>query len=348
MSNIDATRVMDASIPGMGGGSATVQMPALGDPFRTQMGGTTTCPVCKSTTPLLDAYCGDCGYLLTSEPAEELALPPEEAPAAELVDEQTGRRYRLRVGVNTVGRQGTDILATEGTVSRNHATITVSASGIVVEDLGSSNGTKVGDLRLQPNSPVAAQVGVTLRFGSWKLALVGGASPVADQTIVVALADKTVALTEDQALIGKDEAEPPPAAAAPAQFVASLTKLEGICDDIMISVGVLTLGRKAGNGLVLADPYLSGRQADIVADEAGVFLVDVGSTNGTFVNGQKLVPQDRQLLLDGDEVQLGQTKYRFETLAAPLPAVELSDVGTNAGTDEHLPALDENIESIEE
>src|SRR5580704_3486033 len=108
MSNMEATRVMGTF--GVGN-SATIQMPAGGDAFRTQMGGTTTCPICKSSTPLLDIYCGDCGYLLSSPPesAAEAALPVEEAPPAELVDELTSRRYRLRYGVNTVGRYGTDI-----------------------------------------------------------------------------------------------------------------------------------------------------------------------------------------------------------------------------------------------
>src|SRR5207253_1382044 len=111
------------------------QMPGQADALRTQMGGTTTCPVCKSTTPLMEAYCGDCGFLLTSTPVEEAAPPAEETPVAELVDSQSGRRYRLRNGVNTLGRQGTDILVNEGTVSRNHANITVENGKITVEDL---------------------------------------------------------------------------------------------------------------------------------------------------------------------------------------------------------------------
>ncbi len=322
MSNMDATRVMGAAVPG--GGSATIQMPAGGDAFRTQMGGTTTCPVCKSTTPLLDIYCGDCGYLLNSPTSDsgeaEISHHTEEAPAAELVDEQTSRRYRLRIGVNTVGRQGTDILSTEGTVSRNHATITVSESGILVEDLGSSNGTKVGDNRLQPNAPVAASAGDTVRFGTWKLVLVAGAGNAAspaDRTILASSDDKTVVIAKDAAETAAAE-EDATAAPAPsveeAPAIAHLKKLEGICDDIRIPEGMISLGRKSGNAIVLADPYLSGRHAEIFAELTGVFLIDVGSTNGTLVNGQRLEPNERQVLLDGDEVQLGQTKYRFVTV----------------------------------
>src|SRR4051795_8730232 len=113
MSNMDPTRVMGAAGAGMdptlvvpGGSQATMVMPSQADAFRTQMGGTTTCPVCKSTTPLMDPFCGDCGFLLASPPAEDLAPPSEEVAPAELIDTQTGRRFRLREGVNTLGRQG--------------------------------------------------------------------------------------------------------------------------------------------------------------------------------------------------------------------------------------------------
>lgn len=331
MSNIDATRVMSTPMPG--GATATIQMPAGADAFRTQMGGTTTCPVCKSTTPLLDLYCGDCGYLLSSPPVETdgvdggIALPSEDAPAAELVDEQTSRRFRLRLGVNTVGRQGTDILSAEGTVSRNHATVTINESGIVVEDLGSSNGTKVGDVRLQPNTPVAAKPGDTIRFGTWKLRLEAGVGAIAagaDQTIMAVADDKTVVLGRSQTAAEEEKNSEPLSQVELAPGIAMLKKLEGICDDITILEGMMSLGRKSGNAVVLADPYLSGRHAEIFAEPSGVYLIDIGSTNGTLVNGQKLEPNDRQLLLDGDEVQLGQTKYRFITVSLPASSPEAS------------------------
>src|SRR5437763_17153368 len=133
MSDVDSTRVMGTPgtppadrtmVAPAGGAGATMQMPAGGfDPMRTQMGATTTCPVCRSTTPAMESYCGDCGYLLSSVPEADLVVPAEEAPAAELVDLETQRRYLLRTGSNTVGRQGTDILINDGTVSRVHARI---------------------------------------------------------------------------------------------------------------------------------------------------------------------------------------------------------------------------------
>lgn len=359
MSNIDATRVMGAAgapaaggdrtlvVPGGMGGGATMQMPSGGDAFRTQMGGTTTCPVCKSTTPVMDSYCGDCGFLLTSTPAEDLALPAEEKPVAELVDPQDGRRYRLRVGVNTVGRQGADVLTSEGTVSRMHAKITIDENGgITVEDLGSSNGTKVGDTRIGANQPVAAAPGTPLRFGNWRLNLEAGGGAGAgsgDATIVVSTGDRTIVEAppaSDRTIVGAPPAEVPVAEAAPdpvmtAATVALLKKLDGLAPDIPLEEGTLTVGRKAGNTLVYPDPYLSGKHAEIGTDATGSYLTDVGSSNGTFVNGQRLTPNERQLLLDGDEIQLGQTRYRFETVTPVAPAESLSDAPGTASPGEN-------------
>ena len=334
MSNYEATQVIGATgtptadrtmvVPG----GMTPPMTAGGDAYRTQMGGTTTCPVCKSTTPLMEPYCGDCGFLLTSPPVEEVALPEEIGPAAELVDIQDGRRFKLRMGVNTLGRQGTDVLVNESTVSRNHATITVEENRIVIEDLGSSNGTKVGDLRLSPNQPTPAAPGTPLRFGNWRVILeVGsGVSGGAEATMMVGADDRTMIgapPVDDRTMVGVPAAPSVPAVAAPAAImpegpvVAWLRREEGPGADIPISIGTITIGRRTGNTLVLTgDNYISGKHAELTTNTIGTYLTDVGSTNGTGVNGQKLTANERQPLLEGDIVQLGQTRYRFEEAAA--------------------------------
>ncbi|HLJ57294.1 MAG TPA: FHA domain-containing protein [Chthonomonadaceae bacterium] len=336
MSNIEPTRVIGASTAMdrtqvMGGGpQATMVMPGQGDAFRTQMGGTTTCPVCKSTTPLMDPFCGDCGFLLASAPAEPIVAPVEEAPAGALVDSQSGRRFRLRAGVNTLGRQGTDILVNEGTVSRNHATITVENGAATIEDLGSSNGTKVGDQRLSPNQPTTATSGTPLRFGNWNVVLdlagAAGTQEPAPATIAMpaAEADRTLvssAFSEEQTfaaaeLVEPPAAEPPMAAVEPVSggaVVGLLRRIEGAGDDITITEGVITIGRRPENTVVLTgDPYVSGRHAQIVTDSTGVYLEDVGSTNGTVLNGAKVAPNERLPLAEGDELHIGNSKYRIE------------------------------------
>ncbi|MBL9103794.1 MAG: FHA domain-containing protein [Myxococcales bacterium] len=69
-----------------------------------------------------------------------------------------------------------------------------------------------------------------------------------------------------------------------------------------------TLGRGADNTVVLADDGLSRRHARLERRADGWWLVDVGSTNGTFVND---VQVHEQRLLDGDRVTLGGCVLRL-------------------------------------
>ncbi|MDQ7799884.1 MAG: FHA domain-containing protein [Armatimonadota bacterium] len=71
---------------------------------------------------------------------------------------------------------------------------------------------------------------------------------------------------------------------------------------VLVLRGCHTLGRSQTCDLVLADPGVSREHARVERGPDGVEVVDLGSTNGTFVNGRK-VTQCR--LRHGDRLQLG-------------------------------------------
>jgi len=72
-----------------------------------------------------------------------------------------------------------------------------------------------------------------------------------------------------------------------------------------------TIGRASDNAVSLAgDDFASGHHARVESARDGVWIVDLGSTNGTLVNGERL--NGRRRLHEGDVLQIGDTELRFE------------------------------------
>src|ERR1051326_1134736 len=81
---------------------------------------------------------------------------------------------------------------------------------------------------------------------------------------------------------------------------------------------VVTLGRLPANTIVIDDSKTSGRHAEVWPDGAGYMLVDVGSTNGTLLNGQPLRPQEPLPLHAGDVITIGLTQMRVELASSAV------------------------------
>jgi pSer/pThr/pTyr-binding forkhead associated (FHA) protein len=72
-----------------------------------------------------------------------------------------------------------------------------------------------------------------------------------------------------------------------------------------------TIGRADDNVVVLdGDDYASAHHARIESGLDGTWLIDLGSTNGTYVNAERV--EGRRKLRSGDLVQVGDTELRFE------------------------------------
>ena len=69
------------------------------------------------------------------------------------------------------------------------------------------------------------------------------------------------------------------------------------------------IGRSRENDVVLADANVSRQHAEIRQEESGFWVVDLGSTNGTSLNGERV---DRARLEPGDRIVVGTTELLFE------------------------------------
>ena len=82
-------------------------------------------------------------------------------------------------------------------------------------------------------------------------------------------------------------------------------------DAYAIDSTALTVGRSGDNDVSLnGDSFASSHHARFEPRRDGVYVEDVGSTNGTFVNGIRLTHERR--LVPGDVVRIGETDLRFE------------------------------------
>jgi hypothetical protein len=77
----------------------------------------------------------------------------------------------------------------------------------------------------------------------------------------------------------------------------------------VLSGSRVVVGRSREADIVLQDPNVSRRHAELRRDEGGWQVVDLGSTNGIKVNGRRV---DHQPLSPGDEITIGVTDLTFE------------------------------------
>lgn len=80
-------------------------------------------------------------------------------------------------------------------------------------------------------------------------------------------------------------------------------------DRVPLGEYVVSVGRQADCTIVLADPNVSRVHAEVRPAGDGFVVADLGSTNGTKVNGVRVAEHELQ---DGDEVRFGNTAVRFE------------------------------------
>jgi len=106
------------------------------------------------------------------------------------------------------------------------------------------------------------------------------------------------------------QAIPPEAVAAGQTFAAKLSFETGPFAGriIALPLQMVTVGRAPDNDVVVADPATSGRHGRIEVRAGSFWISDLGSTNGTLVNGEPVIEKQ---LSDGDLIAIGQNTIRF-------------------------------------
>ncbi|MBK9051325.1 MAG: phage tail protein I [Chloroflexi bacterium] len=98
-----------------------------------------------------------------------------------------------------------------------------------------------------------------------------------------------------------------------AEFITRLT-IEGPdgIQHFVIPPGVSTMGRQAGNEIHLNDPLVSRQHARLECSDKGCTITDLGSANGSSLNGEPLTAHAAYPLADGAIIQVGPFKLTYE------------------------------------
>ncbi|MDH4101821.1 MAG: DUF3662 and FHA domain-containing protein [Thermoleophilia bacterium] len=102
--------------------------------------------------------------------------------------------------------------------------------------------------------------------------------------------------------------EPPVDAAPPPEPAREVVSLTVAGRQHVVTEPVVVLGRSRDAGVRISDVNSSRKHAEIRQEGSTFWVVDLGSTNGTLVNGKRV---DRKRLRDGDRITLGSTEIVF-------------------------------------
>jgi pSer/pThr/pTyr-binding forkhead associated (FHA) protein len=91
----------------------------------------------------------------------------------------------------------------------------------------------------------------------------------------------------------------------------------------------VTLGRSMTNDIILSDARVSRGHSRLECSAASCTIVDLGSANGTRVNG---LPVDRVELKNGDTIAVGNTQLRYD-VSKPFEEVGMTVIDTSADLD---------------
>jgi pSer/pThr/pTyr-binding forkhead associated (FHA) protein len=106
-----------------------------------------------------------------------------------------------------------------------------------------------------------------------------------------------------------------------------IVSIDGVViKEVQLTKDRTTLGRRPYNDIVIDNLAISGEHAVLQLSGSEVYLEDLNSTNGTYVNGKTA---KKQLLRNGDTVEVGKYKIKFISDAVDDPSPKTAPAGLN-------------------
>src|SRR5881409_3198882 len=232
-----------------------------------------------------------------------------------------GREYVIAGAVLVFGREaGCDVVVSGKDVSRRHAEVVQSPKGYLLVD-SSTNGTFVNETRVEGQRIL--QRADVIRIGDEQFRFYADVVPAPPAPSAPAGPPPGPAVSAPQAapqappgaserlrdtMHGLEPVPRPSQAGSLASFLVKSGTLRG--QRLQVRTPVANVGRADYNDLVLADGSVSTSHAKLQRREGVWVLVDLDSTNGTFVDGERV--HGESPLAPGAAVRFGDVQLVFE------------------------------------
>ncbi len=185
--------------------------------------------------------------------------------------------------------EGSTHLLKDSSVSLNHAKIIMRKGKVYIRDLESTNGVFVNGEKISIEKGRVISPGDEIKIGMYRFSL---EEYNQDKDI-----DNTMFM---------------PGIIEAARFTLLRKGDSGKEMEFSVTNRPITIGRGEGNTIVLGDPGVSLNHAKILMRQNNVYVRDLESTNGVFVNGLKISTKRGQIVYPGDEIKIGTCLFVLE------------------------------------
>ncbi len=208
------------------------------------------------------------------------------------------QEFILNKPIVTLGRATTnDIVLMEGRVSRNHAQVQCTEDGIILTDLNSANGVRLNGQKI---SETKIRAGDKIEISGCVLQYLAPTQDTHEEATLIN-SENELELTLNQMTV--------PISLNDTSLPRLVIHAPNRTWELLLVDDSYTIGRTAGNKLVLDYLKISRNHARIERKGGNFILHDLQSTNGTRIGNHRI---EQQLLQNGDTFQIGPTRIVFK------------------------------------
>lgn len=209
-----------------------------------------------------------------------------------------------------IGRDPARVNLVLGHASVSSLHCTMALDHWTVTDHDSTSGTYVGGAKLTGGQPAALPRDGALYFGPVPVRV-----DVLHSVAQSLLAGNGSPQPQRSGMSPAMAAQPSHGAPSPAPSGAPVRKHKTVFGQLDFSAGgpaVRTIGRTPGNDIVVSHPQVSSRHAQVEQSGGRVFVTDLGSANGTYVNGHRLPPGQKVEIANGQKIYVGPMPLQLQ------------------------------------